>query len=101
MLSAEIAFRSDEPLRALVLLSPTIVDEASWRSGFASRKGLPVFLAHGRQDPILPFASSARLAQALSEAGLRVTWVPFDGGHDIPSEVVSALNRFLDTYAAP
>lgn len=100
MLSAEIAFRSDQPLRALVLLSPTVVDEASWRSGFASRKALPVFLAHGRQDRILPFASSARLAEALTEAGLRVTWVPFTGGHDIPSEVVTALNAFLAQHSS-
>jgi phospholipase/carboxylesterase len=100
MVGAEIAFRSDQPLQALVLLSPTIVDEASWTTGMRARAGLPVFLAHGRQDPILPFAASARLAQHLSAAGLAVTWVPFDGGHDIPADVVTALNGFLATAVA-
>lgn len=101
MVGAEIAFRSDQPMQALVLLSPTIVDEASWVSGMQARAGLPVFLSHGRQDPILPFAASARLAKHLSAAGLAVTWVPFEGGHDIPAEVVTALNAFLATSGAP
>jgi phospholipase/carboxylesterase len=99
MVSAEIAFRSDQALRALVLLSPTIVDEASWQSGIAARKGLPVFISHGRRDSILPFAASSRLADSLTAAGLQVTWVPFDGGHDIPAEVVAALNAFLARHA--
>ena len=99
MVSAEIAFRSDQTLRALVLLSPTIVDEASWRSGIAARKGMSVFISHGRRDSILPFAASSRLADSLTAAGLQVTWVPFDGGHDIPAEVVAALNAFLARHA--
>lgn len=97
MVSAEIAFRTDTPLKALVLLSPTVIDEASWRDGIPLRRGLPVFLSHGRQDDILPFASSARLAETLRTAGLKVTWVPFDGSHDMPASVITALKEFLAT----
>jgi phospholipase/carboxylesterase len=95
MVSAEIAFRSDTPLKALILLSPTVIDEPSWRDGIPLRRGLPVFIAHGRQDEVLPFSTSARLAETLRTAGLKVTWVPFDGPHDIPRSVVDALNDFL------
>jgi len=31
----------------------------------------------------------------MRDAGLRVTWLPFDGDHDIPVDVVVALNVFL------
>jgi predicted esterase len=31
----------------------------------------------------------------MHDAGLQVTWFPFDGGHEIPAEVVTALNAFL------
>lgn len=95
MVSAEIAFRSDTPLKALILLSPTVVDEPSWRDGIPLRRGLPVFVAHGREDEVLPFSATARLAETLRTAGLSVTWVPFDGGHEIPVPVVTALNEFL------
>ena len=35
------------------------------------------------------------MQQDLAAAGLRVTWIPFDGGHEIPAEVVASLNEFL------
>ena len=101
MVSAELAFRSRTPLRALVLLSPTVVDEASWREGLPDRRGLRVFVAHGRQDDVLSFAITARWVEAMRTAGLDVTWVPFDGGHEIPPAVVTGLNAFLASVAAP
>jgi phospholipase/carboxylesterase len=95
MISADIAFRTDEPLHALILLSGTFVDEASWTQAMPARRGLPVFIAHGRQDDVLRFDTAARLAEAMRRAGLQVTWVPFDGGHEIPASVVTELNHFL------
>ena len=92
MIAADIAFTTDEPIDALVLLSPTIVNEPAWRAGMPRRRGLRVFISHGRRDTILPFDASVRLQQAMRDAGLRVTWFPFDGGHEMPAEVVTALN---------
>ena len=85
MIAADIAFTTDEPIDALVLLSPTIVNEAAWRAGMPRRRGLRVFVSHGRRDTILPFDASVRLQQAMRDAGLRVTWFPFDGGHEMPA----------------
>jgi phospholipase/carboxylesterase len=96
MIAAEIAFRSKQRMRALVLLSGTIVDEPSWLAGMTERAGLPVFIAHGLRDDILPFDVAERLADHMRRRGLRVTWVPHDGGHQIPATVVSELNGFLD-----
>jgi phospholipase/carboxylesterase len=95
MIAADIAFTTDEPIEALVLLSTTIVNEQAWRAGMARRRGLRVFISHGRRDAMLPFDAADRLQQAMREAGLRVTWHPFDGGHEMPAEVVRALNAFL------
>jgi phospholipase/carboxylesterase len=96
MVASEIAFLSDVKLRALVILSGTLVDEASWAQHFERRRGMPVFMAHGRADRTLPFAVAERFRTKLEAAGVKVTWVPFDGGHEIPATVVIALNRFID-----
>ncbi|MDB4982210.1 MAG: estB 3, partial [Myxococcales bacterium] len=72
-----------------------VVDEARWRQGVRRRAGLPVFISHGRSDTTLSFAAAARFARELEDAGLKVTWMPFDGGHEIPTVVVTALNQFL------
>jgi phospholipase/carboxylesterase len=95
MIAAEVAFRSNQPMRALVLLAGTLVDEPSWLDGMTARSGLPVFIAHGRRDDILPFGVAERFADHMRRRGLRVTWVPHDGGHQITAGVVSELNAFL------
>jgi phospholipase/carboxylesterase len=95
MVAADIAFTTDEPIAALIILSGTPIDEAAWRRGLANRRGLSVFVSHGRADPTLPFAAADRFRKTLEAAGLEVTWVPFDGVHEIPSQVVVALNQFL------
>ena len=95
MLSAEIAFQTDQELAALVLLSGTTVNEAAWVERFPGRRRLPIFIAHGRQDGVLPFATMERFQARIKATGLDVTWLPFDGGHDIPDQVITALNAFL------
>ena len=95
MLSAEIAFQTDQELSALVLLGGTTVNEASWLERFPGRRHLPIFIAHGRHDGVLPFATMERFQAKIKAAGLNVTWFPYDGGHDIPDQVIAALNEFL------
>lgn len=95
MLSAEIAFQTDQELAGLVLLGGTTVNEAAWLDHVAGRRRLPIFITHGRNDSVLPFAIAERFANRLSASGLNVTWVPFEGGHEVPAIVVSALNEFL------
>lgn len=97
MVSMETLLMMSPKLDALVLLSGTLVNEAKWRPLYAAHKGLPVFIAHGRTDHVLPFALAERMAQQLETAGLKVTWFPFEGGHEIPGEVIDALNRFVFT----
>jgi phospholipase/carboxylesterase len=95
MVACQVAFTSDAPLAALILLSGTPINDTAWCSGMASRKGLPVFMAHGRKDHTLSFSMAEHLRIEMETAGLSVTFVPFDGDHEIPEEVVVALNDFL------
>jgi phospholipase/carboxylesterase len=95
MTSAEIAFRSDQALAGLILLSGTTVDEERWAEHFAGRRHLPIFIAHGRRDSVLPFERMERFQARLKAFGLNVTWLPFDGDHGIPDEVVAGMNAFI------
>ena len=101
MVASEVAFRTKVPLSALIVLSGTLVDEPSWENHFRERQNLPVFIAHGRTDTVLPFDLALRFRQKLQDSGISVTWVPFDGGHEIPAVVVVALNDFLDKLQLP
>jgi phospholipase/carboxylesterase len=62
----------------------------------APRAARPRFLlSHGRQDPVVPFASGARAKELLERHAFPVTWRPFDGGHEIPAPVLADVERFL------
>ena len=56
---------------------------------------MPIFIAPGRRVSVLRFAFAERFAGKLKTAGLNVTWVPFDGDHEIPALVIQRLNAFL------
>ena len=56
-----------------------------------------IFISHGRQDRVLPIdACSRRIAPMLRNAGYDVDYREFDGGHNVPPEMVTAaVARFL------
>jgi phospholipase/carboxylesterase len=55
----------------------------------------PVFVSHGRDDPVLPIdRCSRRIVPALRRAGYDVRYVEFDGGHGIPDDVARAALRW-------
>jgi phospholipase/carboxylesterase len=69
MIAADIAFRTDVPLRALVILSGTIVDERTWTKGMPQRKALPVLLHTARgHDSQVRRRDAARAADATRRA---------------------------------
>jgi phospholipase/carboxylesterase len=56
----------------------------------AARHGLPpLFISHGTADPILPVdRCSRRIVPAVQRAGYDVVYREFEGGHDMPVEIV-------------
>ena len=53
----------------------------------AKKRGdLSVLQTHGKYDPLLPFAGAEALRDLMTESGLAVEFVAFDGPHTIPLE---------------
>jgi phospholipase/carboxylesterase len=48
-----------------------------------------VFIAHGRQDPVLSFAASRDIADSLGRGGANIRFRPFEGGHQIDPEALT------------
>jgi phospholipase/carboxylesterase len=95
MLACDVALRTERPLAALVMLSGTFVAADEWIPLMKRRSGLPVYQSHGSADRLLPFALSEQLRDALTAAGLAVTWSPFRGAHEIPPSIIDGLGSFL------
>lgn len=99
MVSLDVALHREVKPTGLVLMSGTLIAEPEWAPRMASLAGVPVFLSHGRRDPLLPFAIAEELRDRLRAAGAAVEWHPFDGAHEIPVQVIDALGAFLRTLA--
>lgn len=95
MLATELALRLDDRPAGLAILSGAPVNAADWRARAPRRAALPVLQTHGRQDPVLPFFAAEALGRVLDEGGLQRSFVPFDGGHEIPEPALGALATFL------
>ena len=102
MLATELALTAPEPFGALAIFSGSLVSAKTWAAGFAGRQW-PVFVSHGRSDPILPFEVAQWLVRELEgpaphNAPAEVSWVPFTGGHGITADVIAQFNAFWSRH---
>ena len=72
--------------RAMVPLEPEVTPDLS---------GMPVFIAAGRQDRMIPPDNTARLAEILNEAGADVDLRWRDTGHGLTYEEVGEAGEWL------
>jgi phospholipase/carboxylesterase len=95
MLSLDVALHSSHALAGLLLMSGTHIAAEEWASRYERRRGLPIFMSHGRDDDLLPFFVAEGLRDELVSRGLPVEWQSFSGGHGIPWEVLERAGGFL------
>ena len=63
-------------------------------------RGMPVFLAHGDLDEVLPFFLGVRARDRLKAAGCRVEWHEYPMGHAVCSEEIGHIGRWLASVLA-
>ncbi|MED5618804.1 alpha/beta hydrolase [Ideonella sp. BN130291] len=61
----------------------------------AANADTPVFLAHGRQDPVVPFVAGAAARDALLGWGHPVEWHEYRMQHSVCAEEIADLQRWL------
>lgn len=99
MLTTDVALRLPEPVAALCLASGSLIAEPEWTRFASEQKPLRILQSHGRQDPILPFFGAESLRDLLTRNGHQVEFIPFNGGHTIPWQVLQAFSRLLAELA--
>lgn len=72
-----------------------------WEPDLQDRSGMPVFIAHGRRDPVMDVGFARTARKLLEEAGLDVDYHESDAAHHIdPAHVPSAID-WLNRALAP
>jgi phospholipase/carboxylesterase len=97
VMSYALGLAAERPVPAGILVFSGFVPTVDgWEPDLASRKGLRVFIAHGRNDPIMAI-DFARRARQLLEGALDVEYRESDVAHQIDSAHLPAAVNWLDT----
>ena len=71
-------------------LGDTLASEAS-----PANHDVPIFMAHGADDPLIPIHRARRSRDKLTELGYRVTWREYSMPHSVCGDEVDDLSAWL------
>ena len=94
MMAASCFMSDSDSYEGLIAMSGAPLNFKKWKPVDSTKK---IFVSHGEQDPVLPFKCGRDLSEKLSNAGLTVSQNWFQGGHEIPRNIISKLSQFLGT----
>lgn len=85
-----------EPLAGVIALSGFLPNAEQIITGLStSRKSLPIFIAHGSQDTVVPCMLGKITADVLMQAGYSVTWREYAIAHTVCAEEVDDIAQWL------
>jgi len=88
--------RHAERLAGIVALSTYVIAPAALPlEASAANRDIPIFMAHGTQDPVVQFRWAEASRQALVAAGYNVGWHAYPMPHSAVPEEIDAISRFL------
>ncbi|HWD64577.1 MAG TPA: phospholipase [Solirubrobacteraceae bacterium] len=94
VMSYALGLDASRPAPAGILaFSGFIPTVEGWRPDFGSRPDLPVFVAHGRRDPVIDVEFARQARTLLEAAGLPVEYHESDAVHQInPADIPPAIS---------
>ena len=93
--------RHAQRLAGIVALSTYLIDGPALAAEAApANRDVPVFMAHGTQDPVVQFAWGESSRQALVDAGWKVEWHTYPMAHAAVLEEVVACGKFVAAVLA-
>jgi phospholipase/carboxylesterase len=102
VMSYALGLGTERPSPAGILaFSGFIPTVEGWTPDLQGRKGLRVFIAHGRLDPVIGVEFARRARELLEGAGLQVAYHESEVGHQVDPGVLPAAGSWLGESIAP
>lgn len=93
--------RHAETLAGVMALSTYLpLAESFAQEAAAANAKTPVFMAHGTQDPVVPYAMGSASRDLLQRAGYALEWHEYPMQHSVCLEEVADVGRWLGTVLA-
>lgn len=90
------ALRHTETLAGVLVLSSWLpLKTRLQQEAHLANRALPVFMAHGTFDSIVPLQTAENSARLLTEAGYPLTWQTYPMAHSVCDREVADIRQFL------
>lgn len=90
------ALRHAETLAGVLVLSSWLpLKTRLQQEAHLANRALPVFMAHGTFDSIVPLQTAENSARLLTEAGYPLTWQTYPMAHSVCDREVADIRQFL------
>lgn len=90
------ALRYPEALAGVMALSSYLpLAESVAEERHPANQGIPIFMAHGSEDPVVPHAAGLRSAEQLRTLGYTVEWRAYPMEHNVCLEEIAAIGQWL------
>ncbi len=101
-IALHLGLRYPKPLAGILALSTYLAlanTLAAERS--AANKTIPIYMAHGEYDPIVPLTLAQRSHAYLSELGYHVDWHEYPMEHSVCPAEIAAISTWFDQVFTP
>ena len=97
VIALHLGLRAETRFAGIMALSTYVHDHEhlSDEVSFASID-VPIFMAHGQLDPMIPLARAVTSREALSALGYRIEWHEYGMGHQVCPAEIADIGRWLD-----
>jgi phospholipase/carboxylesterase len=94
----QTALRHPERLAGVMALSTYLPLSATLeKERHKANHDVPIFMAHGKFDDIIPIDKAKRSREILEKLGYPVTWKEYPMPHSVCAEEIADISRFLTT----
>lgn len=94
LMALDSGLRTKKKIAGIIAMSGGLYEQDL--PDFAPRKGLPILIAHGTSDDVVPITHGRRARRLLEDAGLDVEYHEFPMAHQVALEEAAAVKEFLE-----
>jgi phospholipase/carboxylesterase len=96
VIALHLGLRLDQRLAGIMALSTYVHDHESL-PGEASlaNADVPIFMAHGLADPMIPITRAITAREALHNLGYQIEWHEYAMGHSVCPEEILHISQWL------
>jgi phospholipase/carboxylesterase len=95
-MALQAGLRYPQRLAGLMVLSSYLpLADQTAQEAAAANAGTPIFMAHGTQDPVVPYAMGAQSQETLQQLGYPVEWHEYPMAHSVCLEEIHDIAAWL------